>query len=81
MAAMGPIARTKRTSHEDSRQGDLVAPRDLRNVLRFEPAETSVRLGWVGLELAHYRATPAFEKCPNVILKCLPACVARFRIA
>jgi len=33
----------------------------LRKILPFEPAETSVRRGWVGLEVVHYRATPAFE--------------------
>jgi hypothetical protein len=58
---MGQISRTQRTSQEDSRREDLIAPRELRRVLRFEPAETSVRLGWVGIEVIHYRATPAFE--------------------
>jgi len=33
----------------------------LRGILHFEPAATSFRLGWVGLDFAHYRATPAFE--------------------
>src|SRR5262245_50403432 len=41
--------------------GDLIGPRELRKVLPFEPAATSVRLGWVGLEVVHFRATPAFE--------------------
>ena len=29
--------------------GDLIRPRELRKILPFEPAATSVRLEWVGL--------------------------------
>jgi len=50
-----------RSSQGESRQGDLVSPRDFHRILPFEPAATSVRLGWVGMEVVHYRATPAFE--------------------
>ncbi len=31
------------------------------NILPVEPAATSARRGWVGLDAAHFRATPAFE--------------------
>jgi methylphosphotriester-DNA--protein-cysteine methyltransferase len=30
-------------------------------ILPVEPAVTSTRRGWVGLEAAHFRTTPAFE--------------------
>jgi hypothetical protein len=33
----------------------------LRKIFPFEPAATSARLGWVGPQAAHFRATPAFE--------------------
>ena len=61
MDPIDPIVTRKRSSEGESRQVDLIHPRDLPKVFGFEPAVTSVRLGWVGLELGHYRATPAFE--------------------
>ena len=61
MDAIDPIVGALRSSQRRSRQGELISPGDLRRVLRFEPAATSVRLGWVGLEVAHYRASPPFE--------------------
>jgi AraC family transcriptional regulator len=36
-------------------------PSDWRKRIPFEPATSSDRLGWVGLEAAHYRASPAWE--------------------
>ena len=33
----------------------------LRKIVPFEPTAASDRLGWVGMEAARYRATPAFE--------------------
>jgi len=61
MDAIGPIARALRSSQGDSRRGDPITPPDLRKIFPFEPAATSARLGWVGLEAAHFRETPAFE--------------------
>lgn len=39
----------------------LIEPRDLRKVLPFEPAASSLRRGWEGLEVVHFRAAPAFD--------------------
>jgi hypothetical protein len=58
--AIDPI-RTQRCSQGDSRRGDLISPWDLRKILPFEPAATSARRGWVGLEAVLFRTTPAFE--------------------
>ena len=61
MDAIGPIVRTQRSRRQrDSRRGDPISPLD-RRTLPFEPAATSARLGWVGPQAAHFRATPAFE--------------------
>ena len=61
MDAIGPIVRTQRSRRQrDSRRGDAVRPLD-RRILPFEPAATSARPGWVGLQAAHSRATLAFE--------------------
>jgi AraC family transcriptional regulator len=45
---------------ERERAGQI-GPGDLRKVLSFEPVATSVRRGWEGLEVVHFRAAPAFE--------------------
>jgi AraC family transcriptional regulator len=34
---------------------------DWRKLIPFEPVTSSDRLGWVGLEAAHYRASPSWE--------------------
>ena len=49
------------TRREEPRRGDRVGPLDWRRGLPFEAAGTSHRLGWVGLEAARYRASPASE--------------------
>jgi AraC family transcriptional regulator len=42
--------------------GDPIGPLDWRKILPFEPNATSDRLGWVGLQAAHCRWEPAFER-------------------
>src|SRR5262249_7536671 len=42
-------------------RGGPLGPLDWRKFVPFEPAAASDRLGWVGLEAARYRATPAHE--------------------
>jgi hypothetical protein len=39
----------------------VIGPQDWRRILPFDPAAASVELGWVGLEAARFRATPALE--------------------
>src|SRR5436309_10015100 len=39
----------------------------LRQIIPFEAAATSDRLGWVGLEAARYRAAPASELHPPAL--------------
>src|SRR5262249_39643485 len=46
---------------EEPRYGAPIGPRDWRQILPFEAAAASDRLGWVGLEAARCRAEPAFE--------------------
>jgi AraC family transcriptional regulator len=41
--------------------GDPFAPRDWRKSFPFQAVAASDRLGWVGLEAARYRASPAWE--------------------
>jgi AraC family transcriptional regulator len=47
---------------EEPRRGDPIEPLDWRQILPFEAAAVSDRLGWVGLEAARCRAEPAFER-------------------
>jgi AraC family transcriptional regulator len=47
---------------EESGRGDPIGPLDWRQILPFEAAAASDRLGWVGLEAARCRAEPAFER-------------------
>ncbi len=47
--------------HREREPGDLIEPSELGKVLPFEPAATSAPLRWEGLEVVHFRATPAFE--------------------
>ena len=42
-------------------RGDPLGPLDWLKILPHEAAASSDRLGWVGLEAARCRATPAFE--------------------
>jgi AraC family transcriptional regulator len=46
---------------EELGRGDPIRPLDCRKMAPFEPSASSDRLGWVGLEAARYRETPAFE--------------------
>jgi AraC family transcriptional regulator len=46
---------------EELRRGDPIRPPDWRKMAPYEPCAASDRLGWVCLEAARYRATPAFE--------------------
>src|SRR5262245_19607569 len=46
---------------EELRRGDPIRPLDWRQILPFETAAASDRLGWVGLEAARCRVEPAFE--------------------
>jgi AraC family transcriptional regulator len=59
--ANGRTDRPLVSRQRDSSRGDPISPQDLRKILPFEPATTSGRLGWVGLEAARFRATPPFE--------------------
>src|SRR5262245_5580232 len=57
------IAReTQMMREEKLRRGDPIGPLDWRQILPFEAAAASDRLGWVGLEAARCRAEPAFER-------------------
>jgi AraC family transcriptional regulator len=47
--------------HQEPGPGRPIGPLDWLKFVPFEPAAASDRLGWVGLEAAHYRATPAHE--------------------
>jgi AraC family transcriptional regulator len=42
-------------------RGDPIRPLDLRKIAPLEAAAASDRLGWVGLDAAHYCEMPAFE--------------------
>ncbi len=46
---------------EEPGRGDPIGPLDWLRLLPHETAASSDRLGWVGLEAARCRATPAFE--------------------
>ena len=47
--------------------GDSMGPLDWLKILPFEPAASSDRLGWVGLEAARCRAAPAYECTPSAL--------------
>jgi AraC family transcriptional regulator len=42
-------------------RGDPIGPLDWRKILAGDPCASSHRLGWVGLEAAHFRAAPDSE--------------------
>src|SRR5262249_41848764 len=46
---------------EELRRGNPLGPLDWVKTLPFEPAASSDRVGWVGLEAARCRATPVSE--------------------
>src|SRR5262245_47717971 len=48
-------------AEEEPGRGNLIGPLDWLKILPHEAAASSDRLGWVGLEAARCRATPAFE--------------------
>src|SRR6516164_10405605 len=45
----------------ESNPDDRLGPIELRKLVPFEPFAASDRLGWVGLEAAHYNAAPSSE--------------------
>ena len=48
--------------HQDKPgRGDPIGPQDWLKVIPFQAVAASDRLGWVGLEAARYRASPAWE--------------------
>jgi AraC family transcriptional regulator len=47
---------------EELRRGGPIGPLDWLEILPFEAAASSDRLGWVGLEAARCRAEPGFER-------------------
>jgi AraC family transcriptional regulator len=58
----GLVTEMRVMREEEPRRGDPIGPLDWRQILPFEPAAASGRLGWVGLEAARCRAEPAFER-------------------
>jgi AraC family transcriptional regulator len=46
---------------QEPRHGDPLGPLDWHKLLPFEPAASSNRLGWAGLEAARFRTSPAHE--------------------
>jgi AraC family transcriptional regulator len=48
-------------------RGDPIGPRDWRKLFPFDTVQSSVRLGWVGLEAARCRAERVFELNPPAI--------------
>ncbi len=48
-------------SQKRAGRGDPIGPLDWLKRLPFEPAASSDRLGWVGLEAVRNRAAPASE--------------------
>src|SRR5262245_30614058 len=46
---------------EKPERGDPIGPLDWLKVIPFEAVAVSDRLGWVGLEAARFRASPAWE--------------------
>jgi AraC family transcriptional regulator len=51
----------------DLRRGEPIRPLDWHRTVPAEPAATSDRLGWVGLEALRCRMAPAFELSPPAI--------------
>ena len=43
----------------ESRGADSIDPKEWLEFIKFKPAEASDRLGWVGLQAAHFRETPS----------------------
>jgi hypothetical protein len=56
-----PSTGTQVIRQVEPRPADPLGPLDWRKMAPLEPCAASDRLGWVGLEAARYRATPAFE--------------------
>src|SRR5262249_57152929 len=46
--------------HEEPGRGGALGPRDWLKAIPFQAVAASDRLGWVGLEAARYRASPAW---------------------
>ena len=61
MPSAGLVSETQVMRQEEPGSGDPIGPLDWREILPFEVAAASHRLGWVGLEAARCRAEPAFE--------------------
>ncbi len=46
---------------QELQRDDLIEPQDWLQVIPFQAVAASDQLGWVGLEAARYRASPAWE--------------------
>src|SRR5215469_7980618 len=62
VSSAGLARETRVMRQEEPGGGDPIGPLDWRKILPFEAAASSDRLGWVGLEAAHCRAEPGFER-------------------
>ena len=49
---------------QETERGEPIGPRDWLEMVPFEAAASSDRLGWAGLQAARYREAPAFEITP-----------------
>jgi hypothetical protein len=61
MPSTGLARETRVMRQEELGHSDSIRPLDWLKILPHEAAASSDRLGWVGLEAAHFRASPASE--------------------
>ena len=62
MPAAGLVREMQMRREDEAARGVPVGPLDWPRILPFAPAAASDRLGWIGLDAAHCRAEPAFER-------------------
>src|SRR5262249_58352822 len=62
VSSAGLARETRVMRQEEPRGGDPIGSLDWLEILPFEAAAASDRLGWEGLEAARCRAEPAFER-------------------
>ncbi len=67
MPSAGLIGETQVMRQEAPGRGAPIGPLEWLKLVPFEPSAASDRLGWVGLEAARYRETPASELNPPAI--------------
>jgi hypothetical protein len=69
----GLVREAQLMAEEEPGRGELITPLDLRKIAPIEAAAVSDRLGWVGLEAAHYCEAPAFDSYGYVfyVLQCV----------